>query len=231
MAPLNFQQHLADVMNWHFSPDTGSPFWLEMRSQLGFDPVKDIHSFADLSLFPDVSRLLRDVAIEDLQPKGLAKTPLAGIFESGGTTGKPKRVVAYEAWFTQLVDWRLEGVDKLPRDRPKNTLAIIPGGPHIVGAINLRYAKLLGGQYFTVDLDPRWVKKLIQGGDMSAVKAYSDHLIDQAEQIITTQSLAYLIATPPLLEAIARRRPLAEYLNQTLETITWGGRSARCSSS
>lgn len=223
MAPLNFQQHLADIMKWHFSPDTGSPFWLEMRSQLGFDPLKDIRSFADLCLFPDISLTLREVAVEDLQPKGLHNADLAGIFESGGTTGKPKRIVAYKEWLSQLVEWRLEGFHKQLGKGFKNTLAILPGGPHIVGAINLHRAKALGGHYFTVDLDPRWVKKLTQAGNTDSVKSYIDHLIDQAEPIIATQSLAYLIATPPLLEAIARRRPLAEYLNQTLEMITWGG--------
>ncbi|MCX4028193.1 phenazine antibiotic biosynthesis protein [Endozoicomonas sp. SM1973] len=223
MAQLSFQQHLTDVMNWHFSPDTGSPFWLGMRNKLDFDPINDVRSLADLALFPDISAALREVAVEDLQPKGLIDTKLAGVFESGGTTGQAKRVIAYEEWLTQLVSWRLEGFGHSTDKQLKNTLAIIPGGPHIVGAINQRRAKALGGHCFTVDLDPRWVKKLIKSGDTEGVTAYSNHLIDQAEPILATQSIAYLVATPPLLEAIARRRSLAEYLNQTLEMITWGG--------
>ncbi|WHI52288.1 phenazine antibiotic biosynthesis protein [Microbulbifer sp. MLAF003] len=223
MESPDFQRHLADILNWHFSPDTGSPFWLSMRSQLDFDPVKDVRSLADLSLFPDISQLLREIAIEDLQPKGLADYRLAGIFESGGTTGTAKRVVAYEAWLEQVVSWRLEGFETSTDKTPKNTLAIIPTGPHIVEAINRRRARAFGGQCFTVDLDPRWVKKLIQAGNMEGARDYSDHLIDQAEPIIATQAIKYLIATPPLLEAIARRRSLAETLNSTLEMITWGG--------
>ncbi len=224
MTALNVEQHIINMMNWHFSPTTGSPFWLDMRNQLMFDPIKDVRSFTDLSLFPDVSLTLRNIAIEDLQPRGLDHANLAGVFESGGTTGKAKRVVVYEEWLTELVQWRLDGFKKkLDILQPKNTLAIIPSGPHIVSAINLRRAKALGGHFFTVDLDPRWVKKLIQAGDMDGVKAYAEHLIDQAELIIETQSLSYLIATPPLLEAIARRRSLVEHLNQTLDMITWGG--------
>jgi acyl-CoA synthetase (AMP-forming)/AMP-acid ligase II len=223
MVLLNIHQHITEVMKWHFSPKTGCPFWLEMRSQLDFDPVEDIRSMADLVLFPDVSLMLRETSAESLQPKGLDKADLAGIFESGGTTGKAKRVVAYEEWLAQLVSWRIAGFNRMPDSRSQNTLAIIPTGPHIVGAINIRRARALGGLFFTVDLDPRWVKKLIKVGDMEGVKSYADHLIDQAEQIIATQSIAYLIATPPLLEAIARRRNLAEYLNQTLKMITWGG--------
>ena len=224
MDSYNIQQHLNDVMRWHFSPKNGTPFWLEMLDQLGFNPIEDINSLADLALFPDVSLMLREIPVEYLQPKGLDKADLAGIFESGGTTGKAKRVVAYEEWLAQLVNWRLSGFDKHSEDnQSQNTLAIIPTGPHIVGAINIRRARARGGLCFTVDLDPRWVKKLIKAGDMDGVKSYADHLIDQAEQIIETQSIAYLVTTPPLLEAIARRLDLAKHLNQTLKMITWGG--------
>ncbi|HYQ43244.1 MAG TPA: AMP-binding protein [Polyangiaceae bacterium] len=223
MTSLNFEQHLADVMKWHFSAETGSPFWLERRRRLEFDPLRDIRSFADLALFPDLSLELRDVTVEELQPRGLDPADLAGIFESGGTTGKAKRVVAYESWFKQLVDWRLEGIERPREATCKNTLAIVPTGPHIVGAVNARRARALGGQCFTVDLDPRWVKKLIQRRDFDGVKAYAQHLVDQAEAIIDTQRITYLVTTPPLLEAIARRKPLVERLNRTLETINWGG--------
>jgi len=225
MSLSRFQQHLFQVMSWHFSPKTGSPFWLSMRNQLSFDPVKDIRSFKDLSLFPDINLMLREVPIEDLQPRGLYHSDLAGIFESGGTTGKPKRIVVYEEWLKQLVAWRTKGLNKPDGMNKKNTLAIIPSGPHIVGAINLRRAKALGGQCFRVDLDPRWVKKLIQKGDAENVQLYIEHLLDQAESIIASQSISYLVTTPKLLEAIARRRPLAKYLNDTLEMITWGGTS------
>jgi phenylacetate-coenzyme A ligase PaaK-like adenylate-forming protein len=223
MTTFNFEQHITEMMQWHFSPETGSPFWLEMRNQLNFNPLKDIHTLADLSLFPDISAMLRDIPVENLQPKGLQHLTIAGVFESGGTTGKAKRIIVYEEWLTQLIQWRVSELKKSENFKNKNSLAIIPTGPHLVGAINHRRAKALGGHCFTVDLDPRWVKKLIQAQDKNGVKSYVEHLIDQAEQIIATQSLSYLVATPPLLEAIARRPALAKHLNQTLEMIIWGG--------
>jgi phenylacetate-coenzyme A ligase PaaK-like adenylate-forming protein len=222
MPAINFQDYLTSMMKWHFSPDTGSPFWLEIRRSLDFDPINDIRSFTDLSLFPDISSMLIDVTIEDLCPKGLSNSTLAGVFESGGTTGMSKRVVAYESWFKQLVGWRVKDFD-IKEGLPKNTLAIVPGGPHIVGAINQRRAKALGGYCFMIDLDPRWVKKLIRLGDTEGVECYVEHLIDQAQPIIETQLLKYLVSTPPILVAIARRPTLVEHLNQTLEMITWGG--------
>lgn len=222
MQLINFEEHLSSMMKWHFSPDTGSQFWLKMRSSLDFDPINDINSFADLSLFPDVSLMLREVAIEDLFPKGLSNSTLAGVFESGGTTGTPKRIVAYESWLEQLVSWRVKDFNS-KRSHNNNTLAIVPGGPHIVGAINQRRARALGGHCFMIDLDPRWVKKLIQLCATEGAKSYVEHIIDQIEPIVKTQSLSYIVSTPPILEAIARRPDLVKQLNQSLEMITWGG--------
>ena len=39
-------------MQWHFSPQTGTPFWLEWREQAGWNPVEDVKSFDDILKFP-----------------------------------------------------------------------------------------------------------------------------------------------------------------------------------
>lgn len=224
MTNPSFQKHLSAMMAWHFSEQTGSDFWLQYRSKLDFDPILDVKTFSDLSLFPDVSSELRNVSIDSLMPRGVSQLDIAGVFESGGTTGSAKRVITYEKWLDDVVAWRVKDFSKMiSRNAEKHTLAIIPSGPHIVAAINKKRARALGGECFTVDLDPRWVKKLIQKKQMGAVRAYSDHLLDQAEPILATQHIAFLVATPPLLEAIAQRPILAQYLNKKLEMITWGG--------
>lgn len=217
--------HITKMMEWHFSDSTGCPFWLNMRDKLTFNPLKNINTFADLSLFPDISLQLRDVRVEDLIPRGLNSTDIVGVFESGATTGSPKRYIVYEEWLQQLTKWRTEDLQhNLKANKTfKNTLAAIPSGPHLVSAINSRRTKALGGLYFTVDLDPRWVKKLIKAGDMQAVKAYTNHIVDQMEPIIFSQSIDNLVATPQLLVAISQRKNLASYLNDTLNLIMWGG--------
>ncbi|WP_431224106.1 hypothetical protein ACQ86O_03205 [Serratia sp. L9] len=154
----DFTSHLTGMMKWHFSPQTGAPFWLDMRQSLDFDPLHEVNTFADLARFPDVADRLRDVPIEALIPRGLHGSALAGVFESGGTTGKPKRIVVFEQWLDELVSWRLSGQRPGADEQPGNTLALVPTGPHIVGAINARRARAKGGLCFTVDLDPRWVK-------------------------------------------------------------------------
>src|SRR5438445_9062643 len=43
--------HVREVVAWHFNPDTGTPFWLDRVKTLGFDPRKEVESFADLKKF------------------------------------------------------------------------------------------------------------------------------------------------------------------------------------
>jgi hypothetical protein len=87
------------AMQWHFSEETGSAFWLSKASSLGFDPRHEVKSTGDLARFPNIVNELRDVPAEDLIPRGYKGRPdVVSVFESGGTTGAPKRV-------TFLADW------------------------------------------------------------------------------------------------------------------------------
>jgi phenylacetate-coenzyme A ligase PaaK-like adenylate-forming protein len=57
-----------------------------------------------------------------------------------------------------------------------------------------------------VDLDPRWVVKLLKKGDIAGAKAYADHVIDQAYTVLTAgHDIKCMFATPKLLEALALR--------------------------
>ena len=51
-AKAQLDNHLVDVINWHFSPETGSPFWLEWAKNAGWDPREEVKSADDLIKFP-----------------------------------------------------------------------------------------------------------------------------------------------------------------------------------
>ena len=152
---------VRSMMRWHFEPETGTDFWLAMRDHLDFDPLRDVESFDDLKRFPDVSEHLRRTPVDALAPRGLKGQLQPLVFESGGTSGKPKHVVAYEEWMRELVDWRIARYVDRPNRPRGHTLAAVPTGPHIVGAVNRIRAQRLGGMVFSIDLDPRWVSKLV----------------------------------------------------------------------
>ena len=45
-AAEKLDEHVREIIQWHFDPDKGTPFWLEKTKELGFDPRKDVKGLA-----------------------------------------------------------------------------------------------------------------------------------------------------------------------------------------
>nr|WP_315198698.1 hypothetical protein [Actinomyces oris] len=213
--------NIKELLEWHFSEETGSPYWNDLRSRLDFDPIKEIHDVAGLRLLPDPSKDMSMRPYEDFLPRGLVGERLAGVYESGGTSGRPKRVAIYDKWLEELINWRMG--TEVPECEFGNTLAVIPTGPHVVGEINRRRASRRHGAMFSVDLDPRWAKRLAAQNERQSLTDYIRHLLDQSLDIVETQAIRHLVATPPFLEYLAQNRDHQDMLNDKLVSITWGG--------
>ena len=81
-----------------------------------------------------------------------------------------------------------------------------PSGPRRLRLAVEHLAQHRGGICFCVDLDPRWVIKLIQKGWSEHLQAYKDHVIDQAVTILNAgHDIRCMFTTPKLLEALALR--------------------------
>jgi phenylacetate-coenzyme A ligase PaaK-like adenylate-forming protein len=76
---------------------------------------------------------------------------------------------------------------------------------------------------FYIDLDPRWVKKLVARGAGEEAAAYVEHIVEQAGFILRTQDITRLTTTPPLLQAIARHDDLVDVINSKVALIQLGG--------
>ena len=50
-AGVDLDQHVRDIVQWHFNPETGAPFWLDYAKRLDWDPRKEIRTYADLDRF------------------------------------------------------------------------------------------------------------------------------------------------------------------------------------
>jgi phenylacetate-coenzyme A ligase PaaK-like adenylate-forming protein len=212
------------AMQWHFSPETGSPYWLKRAGSLDFDPRQDVKSFADLTLFPNVANELRDVPVRDLIPQGYGPhPPVVGVYESGGTTGAPKRVVLLQDWLDQVLIWKAACLDAYNTPRDGDWLLTTPSGPHGIGDMIGRMVASRGGIKFSIDMDPRWVKKILAAGKIDEAAAYLEHLIEQTAFILRSQDISVLVTTPPMLVRLARHDELAELIRQKVKTILWGG--------
>ncbi len=195
--------HVVETVRWHFDPATGCPFWLEMAGRLKFDPRKEVRGFDDLRKFPPFEdEWLRGGPVRRWVPKALADRPIY-VFETGGTTGVPKSRIAVEDF---RIDYELFS-ESLPEEHfPKgaNWLMLGPSGPRRLRLAIEHLAQHRGGICFCIDLDPRWVIKLIQRGWMEHLEAYKKHCIDQAVTILTAgHDVRCMFTTPKLLEALA----------------------------
>lgn len=217
------EELIEAAMQWHFGPQTGSAYWLNRARTLDFDPRRDVHTFADLSLFPNIVDELRDVPVQDLIPRGCSLSDLYGVYDSGGTTGAPKRVICTVDWMERWLAFSQRNLDLHGCPRNVNWLALMPDGPHIFGAALREGARRSGGILFTIDMDPRWVKKCIAEGRAEDAARYADHLVQQASFILGTQDVGFMITTPPLLERLSRDDRLVELINKKVRFIQWGG--------
>ena len=204
-ARERLDEQVREIMQWHFSPETGSPFWLEKTQEFDFDPRKDVRSFEDLKQFPPFEDgWLRGGPIRRWQPKGLADQPVY-VFETGGTTGIPKSRMTindfrtdYEIFSDTLAD------EHFPPG--SNWLMLGPSGPRRLRLAVEHLAHYRGGICFCIDLDPRWVIKLIKKGWTEHLEAYKDHTIDQAVTILKAgHDVQCMFGTPKLIESLCLR--------------------------
>jgi phenylacetate-coenzyme A ligase PaaK-like adenylate-forming protein len=216
--------YLRAAIAWHFGEDTGSPFWLRTTETLKFDPRSDIETYDDLRMFPSLVNELRSAPIEDLITRGYGSPPpIPLIFESGGTTGAPKRTVQLPDWVEQVIRWQVEDFATGGFVRGGGFMCMMPSGPHGVGYFSRAVSERLGSVCHAVDLDPRWVKKLTARGAGGEVAAYVEHVLEQAHFILQTQQVANLHTTPPLFEAIARNDRLVELVNKKIRYVLLSG--------
>ena len=196
---------VREMVAWHFDPASGCPFWLDYAKKLGWDPRREIQRFADLGrlgAFED--EWLRGGPVERWVPRGLAGKPIF-VFETGGTTGVPKTRIASE-------DFRID-YELFSRTLPdeyfppgSNWLMLGPSGPRRLRLAVEHLAQFRGGISFCVDLDPRWVIKLIKKGWVEHLHAYKEHVIEQAVTILgANHDIKCMFTTPKLLEGLALR--------------------------
>jgi hypothetical protein len=208
-ARQRLDAHVRDMVAWHFSPETGCPFWLEFAARLDFDPRDRIGGYADLRLLGHFrDEWLRGGPVRRWLPKGLEGKPLYA-FETGGSTGLPKTRLNIMDFQT---DYEIYS-DSLPErgfPRGGDWLMLGPTGPRRLRLSIEHLAQHRGGVCFFVDLDPRWVNVLVRERRLRELDAYKAHVIDQALKVLRGHdTIRCLFTTPKLLEALAEKIPLA----------------------
>ena len=208
-ARQRLDAHVREMVRWHFGARTGCPFWLEFAAGLDFDPRREIGGYDDLKIlghFQD--EWLRGGPVRRWVPGGFAGEPVS-VFETGGSTGVPKYRVNIRDF---RVDYEMFSATLSEEGFPRGAdwLMLGPSGPRRLRLAVEYLAQLRGGICFMVDLDPRWVTKLIKYGKHRELDAYKSHVVDQALQILRLHdNVRCVFTTPKLLEALAGKISLS----------------------
>jgi len=196
---------VREIVEWHFNPETGCPFWLDYGKKLDWDPRIEIRQYSDLARFGFFQdEWLRGGPVRRWVPKAYADRPVY-VFETGGSTGVPKSRISiddfridYEAFSATLPD------EFFPKG--SDWLMLGPSGPRRLRLAVEHLAQHRGGICFLVDLDPRWVIKLIKKSQSEMAEKYKQHVIDQGLTLLKAHgNIHCLFTTPKLLEALCEK--------------------------
>lgn len=208
-AKERLDSHVREIVQWHFQPETGCPFWLEKARTLDFNPLKDVRGYEDLKLFGHFQdEWLRGGPVRRWIPRGLADKPFY-VFETGGSTGIPKSRINIQDFET---DYEIFGdsLDDATFPKGSDWLMLGPSGPRRLRLAIEHLAQYRGGCAFMVDLDPRWVTKLVKAQRWDELDAYKEHVSDQALKILRAHDVKCMFTTPKLLEHLASKIDLVK---------------------
>jgi phenylacetate-coenzyme A ligase PaaK-like adenylate-forming protein len=203
-AQAKLDAHVRDIVQWHFSPETGSPFWLDWAKKAGWNPATEVKDFAGLQKFPH----FQDEWLRDLQPEVWVPNKFKGrpfnIFETGGTTGMPKQRIGWDDYKTDYEEFSGKISDAhFPRGGA--WLMMGPTGPRRLRLAIEHLANFRGSSCYFIDLDPRFVKRVLAAKQFEVARDYMDHVVHQAATILKHRKVTGLFTTPKLLEALGEK--------------------------
>lgn len=216
---------LVSLMEDHFDPKWGSPYWLARKSELGFDPLREIQAVEDLVRFgPFPEEHLRVHPAADFVLRKFHDQLHNFIYsETGGTTGRAKGVYFSPKEFHMgFVDPFLQVCQKIGWPRGEKWLFLGPTGPHIIGKVLDPICREMDSPPpFRIDFDPRWSLKLT---DRSTAKIrYLEHLVDQALHLIDKERPRILFGSPNVLQRLAAR--MEDIRREEIRAVHYGGTS------
>jgi len=204
VVAADLDAHVRQIVALHFDPCTGSPYWLERQEKLRINAAREIKTFADLAVLGAMEEdaLSRRSVLDFVPLSERDRLTGAVIADTGGTTGPPKRTIfSREEFHAAFVNPFVRMAEHVGFPRDAAWLFVGPGGPHVIAQAAAACAAAMGShQPFSVDFDPRWFRKLPP--DSIGRKRYLQHLLDQAADVLRSESIEVLFTTPAMLQGL-----------------------------
>jgi hypothetical protein len=231
----DIDNHLQNIIRLHFDADDGAPYWINKQSELSFDPQSDINSVEDLQLFHEDENYSQFPANKlKSEPKSFVPQKYDNqeyrLYSSGGRTGEPK----WTAWvdnggWGRLIDRIDDQLDSHTVPAGGDWAYIGPTGPHPFGYFTRELATQRDGQFLTIDLDPRWVRKTRTDSSLAengVGTKYIDHLQAQTKPLLSQygRDVGTIVSTPTVLGMLAENDAL-QPLN--LDAVIFAGQAMK----
>jgi hypothetical protein len=216
---------LHELLALHFHPRHGSRYWLRRQEALGWDVRDRVRTEDDLPLLgPTPPDDLARFPLRDFIPCGLhGQLDRFVVGDTAGTTGRPGRTAYRDDEFqAAFVTPFLRAARATGFPRGESWLWVGPSGPHVIGKAVRELARQTGSMDpFSVDFDPRWVKRL--GDGSFARERYLEHVLGQALDVLEREDVGVLFTTPPVLAALLRR--MTDRQREGIRGVHYGGLS------
>jgi len=221
-SDIDLNEWVKSLIELHFDPKHGAPYWIKKSEKLSFDPKKDINSIEDLIHFPTADQeVLRKCPTEYFMPKRFPKSEF-DIGESSGTTGPKKRIPWHKDVTSDVIQFYNFNLDLWKIPKKINYLALGPPGlyeKHIQNVVQQRE-----GLCFFIGIEPKGMKEALAG--VSALKPwkvsyllkYLKPLNEEFNQIMKQQNIGAIISAPQMLKKYPKEIDVSN-----LEAVLWGG--------
>ncbi len=199
--------HVRDIVDWHFDPATGCPFWLDYAKKLGWDPAHArSRAFDDLSRFPAVrGRMAARRSGAALDSQGLRR--------QAGLRVRDRRHDRHsqDARRLRRFPHRLRAVQ---RDAARRVFSerlqladARPVGPAAAASRRSSTSRSTAAASASASISIRaGSSSSSRRAGWSTCEAYKEHVIDQAVTILQAgHDIRCMFTTPKLLEALALR--------------------------
>ena len=209
-ARARLDAHVREIVAWHFDPETGSPFWLERAAGLGFDPRKEVQGYDDLQALRPLRGLV--AARRSGAPLDSAAAWPAGRRTSSRPAARPgcRSRGSTSRTSRSITSGTATSCPRTASRAGADWLMLGPTGPRRLRLAVEHLAQHRGGICFHVDLDPRWVNRLIKDGRHRELQEYKAHVIEQGLTVLRAHEIRCLFTTPKLLEALCERVSLVK---------------------
>jgi len=214
--------YVCELMNLHFDPKEGTPYWLRQQKNTGIDYRREITSVDDLwkldyANAPDGTELMSLERTRDLVPKKILREEMTKLIP-GETTGTRAR--KYPMWdedyLADIIRHSNYILDLYGVPKGEDWLNFIPS--YVFGRHFIELARSRGGILYPIPTDSLLGKKVLLTGDQKKIDEIFGHAFNQMMSKSKIEKIGVTLTLPLLFPILSTIMDVSN-----LKALLWAG--------